>query len=509
MKSALPALLLMSVGIASAQSLSIVNPSFESNLVQGPNAPVFEIRTSAPTGWSYVSDPQAVRGLLAAGSSGGVYYPGNAQGMDGANAYFTVNGPGRITQTLTETLQPNTTYTIALSSGSRATNETFGGYEIRLETMSGKLVGTWSGASRNLAATGTFATTSRSFTTGSTPIGAGEALRITVGQAGGISGAFTDLDNIRITATAAAPRPTGTPIDVFLVAGQSNAHGWQANAAQLSAQNQHYAVSPETGALLAYRQKLLGDPQYSSGSIGALGTQGSGFAGRFDGFGPELAAGSDLASAQNTQVALLKFAVGSAGLNANFRKTGPTDPNPSHHLYATMLATFQESLQQLRDQGFDPQLKGLFWLQGENDTGSDASLYAANIAQFVSDLRADLDSPELKIFLTEINGNMPVLRDNPIQAAGTLLVNAGMQSLATLDPNVWFVPTGDITSGFADGIHYSADQTILIGQRWADSYLATIPEPGTAALVLLSAAGLGLAGFRSRQKAPGNAARVP
>ncbi|MDX2082020.1 MAG: sialate O-acetylesterase [Terrimicrobiaceae bacterium] len=497
----LPALLLMSVGIVSAQSLSIVNPSFETDPVQGPSAPVFEIRTSAPAGWSYVSDPQAVRGLLAAGSVGGVYYPGNALGVDGANAYFTVNGPGRITQTLAETLQPNTTYTIALASGSRATNETFGGYEIRLETASGALVGTWSGASRNLAATGAFATTTRSFTTGATPMGSGEALRITVGQAGGISGAYADLDNIRITATAAPPRPSGTPIDVFLVAGQSNAHGWQANAAQLSSQNQHYAASPETGALLAYRQKLLGDSQYSSGSIGGMGTQGSGFAGHFDGFGPELAAGSDLASAQNTQVALLKFAVGSAGLNANFRKTAPTDPNPANHLYSTMLATFQESLQQLRDQGFDPQLKGLFWLQGENDTGSDASLYAANIAQFVSDLRADLESPELKVFLTEINGNMPVLRDNPVQAAGTVLVNAGMQSLAALDANVWFVQTSDITSGFADGIHYSADQTILIGQRWADAYMATIPEPSVC--MLLAGAGLaGLAVHRRRKVRP-------
>ena len=51
-------------------------------------------------------------------------------------------------------------------------------------------------------------------------------------------------------------------------------------------------------------------------------------------------------------------------------------------------------------------------------------------------------------------------------------VNRGMKDLAGQDPLVHFVSTGDITKGFADPIHYSADQEISIGQRWAKAYRA-------------------------------------
>jgi len=47
---------------------------------------------------------------------------------------------------------------------------------------------------------------------------------------------------------------------------------------------------------------------------------------------------------------------------------------------------------------------------------------------------------------------------------------------------VKYVTTHDITNGFADNaVHYTADQTVTIGQRWAAAYTVTIPPPGTNA----------------------------
>ncbi len=263
-------------------------------------------------------------------------------------------------------------------------------------------------------------------------------------------------------------------MNVFLLAGQSNAHGWQSNPADLIPANRHYRDSPHPGALLAYRQRNLATPTDTVGLLAMLAPQSGGFAGKFNGFGPELSAGKILATHQDGIVALSKFAMGGAGLNTNFKKVNPTDPNPGHHLYAKMLAHFLSTLTEIEQRGFIPDIRAMFWLQGESDTDVAAGLYGQNMEQLIADLRADLRVPDMKVFVTEINGHMPVLRDNPGQAEGTATLNAALETLTTKDPRVHIVRTMDMREGFADGIHYEANQTIEIGQRWAGAYLATI-----------------------------------
>jgi len=364
----------------------ITNPSFEADSIQGPKAPVYEIRATAPQGWAY-------------------------------------SGPG---------------------------------------------------ANRNFTAPGTFGTTARRFTTGANPPGLGEVLRVVIEQpVPAFANRYLDVDDVNLTADTAAVRPVGTPIDVLIVSGQSSSHGWQSNAAALNSNNRHYADTPPANALLAYKENGLGDPLYNTGSLAQLSTQGPGFAGIFDGFGPELSLGGDLASRLPHKVAFVKFSVGAAGLDNHFKKS-------VNFLYPLLVQQVTSALAQMRAQGFAPELKGLFWLQGETDAGStgfdqnDAPDYGANITRFVSDLRADLNAPALKFYLTEINKNMPLLLACPL---GVQQVNDGMRNLASSDPNVKFITTSDITGGFADVIHYTADQTIDIGQRWAKAYVPPAVEP--------------------------------
>jgi hypothetical protein len=232
--------------------------------------------------------------------------------------------------------------------------------------------------------------------------------------------------------------------------------------------------------MLAYKEKNLPDPAYSTGSFGIIAPQGAGFGGNFNGFGPELSLGTDLANKTGRYVAVIKYAVGSASLYGDFNAS-------ANSLYPELISTIGGSLKQLRDQGLAPNLAGMFWLQGESDTNEStvAANYGLNLAEFVQDLRQDLDAATLKFFATEINGNTPVLAGR----SEVGVVNAGMMELANTDPNVYFIPTMDITDGFADGIHYSADQNILIGQRWASAYLASAPEPGTWMMLLTAGAG--------------------
>ena len=135
----------------------------------------------------------------------------------------------------------------------------------------------------------------------------------------------------------------------------------------------------------------------------------------------------------------------------------------------------QQMQADLRAQGYAPRLRALCWLHGETDTvaSSDASAYGANLNELMADLRADIASPDLQFYFTQLNPNMSFLAAQ----SGTVTVNRAMQVAAQADPTrVLFVGTDDITGGFADGaLHYTANQEITTGQKWAARYMQRNP----------------------------------
>ncbi|KRD31438.1 hypothetical protein ASE35_15680 [Lysobacter sp. Root916] len=470
---AIATLCLSFAGAASAQTaIAINNPSFETDPIAGAQAPVFQIRV--PTGWTAVGPSQG-SGLLAPNAtSNDTFYPGATYGFDGNQIAFRYQDGGALEQVLSERLQANTRYTLSVASGTRAPDaqgrDLFAGYDIRLETENGHLVGAWSGIGRNLAPSAQFTDTTRMFDSGPAPAGVGERLRIRLRQVVPNYG-YTDLDNVRLSKTPLPARAT-LPIDVVIVAGQSNAHGWTARSDQLGTANAPYALWPDSRALLGYHQRSISDAVANIGSMGQLDTQGSGFSGNYDGFGPELSLGGDLAALNKAPIAVIKYAVGGAGLYYGFQKRNPAGYEA---LYPPMIQHIQTMLAQLRAQGYTPRLRAMFWLQGETDAiYGGAAQYEANIKQFIADVRTDIEAPELQFYLTQINPYMPAFAS---YQATVHQVNMGMVNAAAADPSrVFFVATDDIRCGFApDGIHYTANQTIAIGQRWANLYLRFNP----------------------------------
>jgi hypothetical protein len=434
--------------------IPIMNANFDLDALSGPAAPTNQ--TVTPTGWTGTGTV----GLL----NPDFFYLSPTPGVSPPNTLFTFSPDGvanpSVSQMLTTTLNSNTTYTLSVQVGNRSRG-TWGGYHIALETTNGTVVGDWVGENNNLAAPGTFATSARSFTTGPNPPGLGQPLEIVLEQAVPTKNSYSDFDSVSLTAAPAPPHTQGTPIDVYVCAGQSNAHGWQANPASLSLTNLHYVNTPDARALFAYQANLITQKNfYSQGSVGQLSTEGAGYAGNFSGFGPELSAGSDLAVRFGKPLALVKFASGGADLHTQFLKS-------ANLLYPRLISEVTNSLQQLIDHGYAPTVKGFFWLQGESDAMVNPSTYAADIAQFISDVRTDLNARTLQFILTEINSNLPAFA---LSQGGVAQVNQAMVNLQKTDPNVTFVTTADITNGFADTIHYSADQIITIGQRWASAF---------------------------------------
>ena len=468
--------------------IPIVNPNFDVDTITGGNAPAYQIVT--PTGWTaFGTSGTGLVGLINPPNSSA--YPAAAAGYSSPNAFFSFTTDGSsnpgISQTLTTTLNSNTTYTVSVQTGNR-TNGVWGGYHILLETTNGTVVGDWVGVYTSVAAPGTFATTAKSYTTGPNPPGLGQPLVIVLEQAVPAAGSYSDFDSVSMVATPVAPRAQGAPMDVYVCSGQSNCHGWYANVAALSLGNQHYANAPDARALDAYQCALVGAASYSTGSMGQLAPEGAGHVSNFTGFGPELSAGSDLAARFGRPLAVIKFASGGANLDTQFRKA-------ANYLYPLLIAKITNSLQQLTAEGYTPILKGFFWLQGETDAGANPTTYTNDIAQFVSDLRNDLQVTNLEFVLTEINSNMP---NFAAQQTGVAQVNGGMLALVNSDPNVKYVTTHDITNGFADNaVHYTADQTVTIGQRWAAAYFAPPASHTNAYLTTLALNPPGQAGLTS------------
>lgn len=449
--------------VVAPTSIAITNPSFEMDTIAGQNAPTYQ--DQVPFGWTVPGIGS--QGVLAPDAvEPNNYYNGVTSGYDGSKIGYIFSNSS-LKQTLTEVIEPNTTYTLSAAIGNRSTNGAYpwAGYHLTLCASTGELVGDWTGVGRNLAMPGTFAKTTRSFTTGPNPPGLGKPLMIKLEAADPSNGKYVDFDHITLTKVPAVVRPAATPLDVYIVAGQSNSHGWKANVAELTGGNSRYVSNPSQRAFFAYKENNNGDAFYNTGSLGIVSPTGAGHQANFNGFGPELSAATDLAGKLTNRVAIVKFSVGGASLEGLFKKT-------ANKLYPVMISHIQASLQQMADQGYAPSLKGMFWLQGENDSNASfAPLYAANISQFVQDVRQDLGVPNLKFIGTEINANMPSFSNTKPYVAQ---VNAGLQNLAANDSNARFVTTADIDKGFADSIHYTADQTIMIGQRWA-AMAASIP----------------------------------
>ncbi len=435
--------------------IPVMNANFDLDTLSSPTN-----QTVTPTGWSW--NGAGTVGLL----NPSFFYSSPTPGVSTPNVLFTVSPDGltnpSVNQILTTTLNANTTYTMSVQVGNR-TSGTWGGYHVALETTNGTVVGDWTGENNNIATPGTFATSSRSFTTGPNPPGLGQPLEVVLEQATPTKNSYSDFDSVLLTTTPAPPHTQGTPIDVYVCAGQSNAHGWQANPASLSLTNLHYVNAPDARALFAYQANVITQKNfYCQGSVGQLSTEGAGYSGNFSGFGPELSAGSDLALRFGKPLAMVKFASGGADLHTQFLKS-------ANLLYPRLIAEVTNSLQQLIDQGYAPTVKGFFWLQGESDAMLNPSTYAADIEQFVSDVRTDLNASALQFVLTEINTNLPAFA---LSQAGVAQVNQAMVNLTKMDPNVKFVTTADITNGFADAVHYSANQIITVGQRWTAAFIA-------------------------------------
>ena len=191
-------------------------------------------------------------------------------------------------------------------------------------------------------------------------------------------------------------------IQLFILAGQSNMVGYRSNLDDLPPDLQQ----PLSRVLWYDRQNqwvsLQAPTEPLPFSQGVANSQG---------FGPEITLAATLSRHLNQQIALVKYAQNGTNLETQW------NPRLEDSLYHQMLERVQQAIAELSRLGYQVEIAGFFWMQGESDAKSDrymASNYAQNFTHFISQLRQDLNQPQLPV----IYGLIPIVNQQSTSSFG-------------------------------------------------------------------------------------------
>lgn len=194
-------------------------------------------------------------------------------------------------------------------------------------------------------------------------------------------------------------------------------------------------------------------------------------------FGPEILFGRNVADAlPDENIVLIKGAWGGTNLYSDW------DP-ASGSRFNNFISTVTAGLNAVVQPGDTYKIAGMLWTQGESDArGAETSeQYEENLTGFIAAVR-DLYGADMPFFLSRLSDVQTNIA--PVYLAN---VRTGQANVAAIDPNAYLVDT----DGFGilpDNLHFDASGQIDLGEAFATSYLATVPEPTTLMMI-----GLGVA----------------
>ncbi len=269
--------------------------------------------------------------------------------------------------------------------------------------------------------------------------------------------------------------------DLILVAGQSNAVGFDAYATELPADDSDKDVMfwwrvgdppPDEhdvtsgGKWTHLQPQPKGAPKKKNNAARQYGN----FEKAEGGFGPEIGFARELKAKEGKPLAIIKAAFSGTAVAKDWN---PDDPGIGGSCYRALVETVKSALAAAKAQNNELKFRALVWVQGESDaTPAYAPLYTKNLAHLITRLRSDLAAPEL-IALIGVNtrfgngknANMPVViaSQKAVDAQDPLAVYVDTEGAETLPPN---------------HTHFTAKGTLEIGRRYAVALLGF--KPGQA-----------------------------
>lgn len=245
-----------------------------------------------------------------------------------------------------------------------------------------------------------------------------------------------------IVGCASAPNPapvSPTPMQVYLLAGQSNMAGRGVVA------ETDRKVHPNVFALDRNQKWVPAvDPIHFDKSVA--------------GVGPGRSFGLAVASANpNVGIGLVPAAVGGSPIRS--WEPGAFDSATKTHPYDDAIARARMAMQ-------TGELKAILWHQGESDgNAKDAPLYEQRLRALIERFRRDLGHPSLPFLIGQL-GRFDGVPWSPARER----VDSAQRALAREMPNVAFVSADGLTDK-GDHVHFSSESARELGMRYAESWL--------------------------------------
>jgi hypothetical protein len=260
-------------------------------------------------------------------------------------------------------------------------------------------------------------------------------------------------------------------VDCIIVAGQSNAVGYDANPDQLPADEADAKIlfwwrcgdpppdehdSTSKGAWTHLQPQPLGDPLKDK----KVPRQYGNFKFPKGGFGPEMGLARALFHQNpNKRLAILKAAWSGTGVQHDWNHEGK-----GGECYRGLIAEVKEARAAAKAKGLSLRLRAFVWVQGESDANPhDAPLYAAAIGDMLDTMRKDIEAPNLPALLS-VNihfGDMKKITPK-MQA-----IADAQKAVAARDSHCVYVDPEGAT--LANAVHFDAAGTLEIGRRFAEA----------------------------------------
>lgn len=253
-------------------------------------------------------------------------------------------------------------------------------------------------------------------------------------------------------------------VDLVILAGQSNAVGFDAAPSKLKANpidqqimfwwrcgdpppDEHDSIGSAWGTL---RSQPLGDPVKPK-----KGRQYGNFAQDEGGFGPEFGFARTIAETSQRRIAVLKVAFNGTGISRDW----DPDSTGEDSCYRVLVEEFQRSVEAATAKGMRLRPRAFLWVQGESDANAkDAALYQTRLRTMLSRLRQVFETP-VPAFVA-VNTNFGSGKNRFMPA----IVKA-QQDHAESDPRTVYVDTSKCA--VINGAHFSAEGTIEVGELFA------------------------------------------
>lgn len=260
--------------------------------------------------------------------------------------------------------------------------------------------------------------------------------------------------------------------DLILIAGQSNAVGYDATPAQLPVDagdkevlfwwrcgdpppDKHDSVGQGWTTLQA---QPLGTPMPKTDGVPR---QFGNFSHAEGGFGPEFGVARTLYAKQKKPLAVLKAAFSGTGMRTDWNHA---DAGAGGACYRALVEEAKNGIAKAAEKGISLRLRALVWVQGESDANAkDAPVYAENLGAMITQLRKDLGAPELTA-LVGVNTNFGSGKNAFMPEIVTQ-----QKALATKLARCAYVDTSGVT--YANGAHFDTAGTLEIGKRFAEALL--------------------------------------